>query len=100
MWTIWWWQFGRKDEWTPEFTDKFGWFANIKSIQEEMFVLIWVGSFINREKPFEDVNEYKCDPSITFMSLHHHEEDIALKSPVTTDKDGLRLCHLKSSQIR
>ena len=24
------------------------------------------------------------------MSLHHHEEDLALKSPVTTDKDGLR----------
>ena len=26
-----------------------------------------------------------------FMSLHHHEEDLALKSPVNTDKDGLRL---------
>ena len=25
------------------------------------------------------------------MSLHHHEEDLALKSPVTTDKDGLCL---------
>ena len=25
------------------------------------------------------------------MSLHHHEEDLALKSPVTTDKRGLRL---------
>ena len=25
------------------------------------------------------------------MSLHHHEEDLALKSPFTTDKDGLRL---------
>ena len=25
------------------------------------------------------------------MSLHHPEEDLALKSPVTTDKDGLRL---------
>ena len=25
------------------------------------------------------------------MSIHHYEENLALKSPVTTDKDGLRL---------
>ena len=91
MRTNWWWQFGCKDEWTPEFTDKFGWFVNIKSIQEELFVWIWFGSFINWEKPFEDVSKYKCDPYVVFMSLHYHEEDIALKSPVTTDKDDLRL---------
>ena len=86
MWRIWWWQFGSKDEWTSELTDKFGWFVNIKSIQEELFVWIWFGSFINWEKPFEDVSECKCDPSNVFMSLHHHEEDLALKSPVTTAK--------------
>ena len=34
---------------------------------------------------------FNWDPSIVFMSLHHHEEDLALKSPVTTDKDGFRL---------
>ena len=28
------------------------------------------------------------------MSLHHHEEDLALKSPVTTDIDGMRLLML------
>ena len=29
------------------------------------------------------------------MSFPHHEEDIALKSPVIADKDGLRfLCHV------
>ena len=70
--------------------DKFGWFVNFKSIQEELFVWIWVGSFINREKPFEDV-EHKCDPSIVFILLHHPKENLALKSLVTTDKDGLRL---------
>ena len=70
--------------------DKFGWFVNFKSIQEELFVWTWAGSFINREKSFEDV-EYKCDPSIVFILLHHHKENFALKSPVTTDKDGLRL---------
>ena len=72
---MWWWQFGCKDERTLEFTDKFGRFVNIKSIQEELLVLISVGSFINWEKPFEDVNEYKCDPSIALMSLHYHQEE-------------------------
>ena len=79
MWTIWWWQFGCKDEWTPEFTDKFGWFVNIKSIKEELFVWIWVGSFINWEKPFEDVNEYKRDHCIVIMPLYYYEEDFAFK---------------------
>ena len=91
MWTLLWWQFGCKDEWASEFTDKFGWFVNIKSMQEELFVWIWIGSFINWEKPSENVDEYKCDPSVVFMSIHHYEENLALKSPVTTDKDGLRL---------
>ena len=94
MWTIWRLQFRYKDEWDPEFTDRFGWFVNIKLIQEELFVWIWVGSYFNWEKPFEDANEYKCDTSIVLMSLHHHEEDLALKSPVTTDIDGMRLLML------
>ena len=33
------------------------------------------------------------------MSLHHCEENLALKLPVTTDKDGLRLFHLKVLHI-
>ena len=91
MSAIWWWQFRCKDEWTPEFTDKFGWFVSIKSIQEDLFIWIWTGSFINWRKPFAEVDEYKCDPSIMFMLLHHHEKDLALTSPVTADKDCLRL---------
>ena len=31
------------------------------------------------------------------MSLGHHEEEFALKSPVITDKDGLRLFMLLKS---
>ena len=54
--TLLWWQFVWKDEWASEFTDKFDWFVNIKSMQEELFVSIWVGSFINWEKPLEDVD--------------------------------------------
>ena len=54
--TLLWWQFLRKDEWASEFSDKYGWFVNIKSMKEELFVSIWVGSFINWEKPLEDVD--------------------------------------------
>ena len=35
--TIWSWQFGWRDAWTPGLTDKFGWSVKPKSIQEELF---------------------------------------------------------------
>ena len=63
----------------------------IKSIQEVLLVWMCVGSFINSESPLEDVNQNNFNPSIVSMSLDHHEEDLELKSPVTADKDGLRL---------
>ena len=50
-----------------------------------------IGSFINWESPSEDVSENNFNPSIVSVSLDHHEEDLELKSPVTADKDGLRL---------
>ena len=77
MCTIWWWQLGCKDAWTPEFTDKFGWSVKI-------------GSFINWKNPFEDASEYKFVSSKVLMSLDHQEEDLALKSPVIIDTVGLR----------
>ena len=45
---------------------------NIKSMQEELFALVCVGSFINWKKLFEDVSENKFDPSVVLMSLHHY----------------------------
>ena len=50
-----------------------------------------VGSFINWENPLEDVSENNFYPSIVSVSSDHQEEDLELKSPATTDKDGLRL---------
>ena len=58
-------------------------------MQEELLVCICVGSFINWGNPFEEVSD-NFDPSVVTMSLDHHEEDLALKSPVITDKNGLR----------
>ena len=60
-------------------------------MQEETLVCICFGSFINWKKPFEEVNDNNFDPSVVLMSLGQKEEDLALKSPVITHKDGLRL---------
>ena len=56
-----------------------------------MFVCICVGLFINWGNPFDEVNESNFNPSALLMSLAHHEEDLAWKSPLITDKDVLRL---------
>ena len=72
-------------------TDKFTWSVNVKLIQEELLAWICVGSFINWEKPFEDVNVNNFNPSLVFISSDHQEEHLELKSPLITDKDGLRL---------
>ena len=43
------------------------------------------------ETPFEEVSKNNFDPSVVLISLAHHEEDLALKSPAITDKYGLHL---------
>ena len=63
----------------------------IKLIQEVLFIWICVGSFISSESSLEDVSENNFNPSIVSVSLDHQEEDLELKSPLITDKDGLRL---------
>ena len=64
---------------------------NVKSIEEELFSWMCVGSFISWEKPFEEVNENNFNPSLVFISSGHQDEHLQLKSPVITDKDGLQL---------
>lgn len=76
---------------TPTFADRFGCSEKIKSIQEELIVRIYVGSSVNRENLFQEVNENYFDTSVVLMPLCHQEEDVALKSPLITHKDGLRL---------
>ena len=78
--TTWWWQFGWGDAWTPELTDKFGWSVKTKSIKEELFPWMCVGSWINWEKPLEDISENKFNPSVVLISLDHQEEHLELKS--------------------
>ena len=87
-WTIWWCQFGCNNPLTRQFTDRFGWSVKIKSIQEKLLVCKCVGSFINWETPFADVNESNFSPSEVLMSSDQQYHVLALKSPVTTDKNG------------
>ena len=75
-----WLQFECKDAWTPEFTIKSVWSVNIKSIQEELFVCICVGSF---DQTNLCLFEYNFDHSVVLTSLDPQEEDAAW--------DGLRL---------
>ena len=59
-------------------------------MQEELLVCKCVGFFINWVNLFDEVSANNFDPSVVLMSLDHHEEDLALKSPVIADKNGLR----------
>ena len=62
----------------------------IKQIHKVLFVSVCVGSFSNLDSPLEDISENNFNPSIVSVSLDHQEEDLELKSSVTTDKDDLR----------
>ena len=73
-----------------QFTDRFGWSVKIKSIQEALLVCLLV-IFFNWENAFEEVDENNFDPSVVLMHLGHQKEDLALKSPVITQKYGLCL---------
>ena len=68
----------------------FGWSVNIKAIQEEQFVCIWVDSFISCWKLSADVCQINLVSSVVLMLLDHQEDDLALRSPAITDKYGLK----------
>ena len=70
--------------------DMFGWSVKIRSIQEELFFCIWVGSFISCWNPSEEVYANNLVPPVVLVSLDHQEDDLALISPVITDKYSLR----------
>ena len=58
-------------------------------MQEELLVCKCVGSFINWETPFADVNESNFSPSEVLMSSDHQYDDLVVKSTVITNKNGL-----------
>ena len=42
-----------------------------------------VGSWVNWEKPFEDISQNKFNSSLVLISLDHQEEHLELKSRFT-----------------
>ena len=45
--TMWWRQFWCKKDWTPDSNIKFSWEAKVKSMQENLSSIIWIGSWTN-----------------------------------------------------
>ena len=50
-WIIFWWQLGCSEGWVPLSIIRLGWSVKIKSIQEEEFFKIYIGSDNNCLKP-------------------------------------------------
>ena len=61
------------DAWTPLLVNKLGYSVKVKSMQEELFLWICVGSLIIWWKPFDVLNEKSFVPSAESMSLDHQE---------------------------
>ena len=57
-------------------------------MQEDLFLCIWVGSFMICWKPLQNVNESNFVPSFMLMSSDHQEEDLVLKSLLIKVKYG------------
>ena len=76
--TIWWWQLGWRDGWTPDSTTKFGCDVNIKSIHEEEFSNKSVGSLINWHNPSWEVQYelYQLDGEAVKISALSSKEFI------------------------
>ena len=68
------------DGWTPESITKFGWFVNVRSINETEFSIKCVGAFISWCRPWDQETTSSCVPSIDILSSSQ-VGDWALKSP-------------------
>ena len=99
--TIWWWQFGCTNGWTPECITKLGRDVKIKSMQEVKLLKICVGSFniwfrLNREVAISIL-----DLSKVFILFWYQLCFFALKSPNTTIRNRLlfTMCSKLSSKF-
>ena len=81
---IWWWQFGWRDEWTPDFITKFWWDVNIKSVQEKDSAKIGLGALIISCNPNCVVKASILAPPYNILSCLYQFSDFTLKSPKAT----------------
>ena len=72
------------------------WEVNIKSMQEEEFPKMWVGSLINCCRPNCEVMALILEPSYVVLSCLYQVEDLVLKSPRATVVNGFWLLILSN----
>ena len=97
---IWWWQFEWSEGWTTDSITRLGWEVNIKSMQEEEFPRMWVGSLINCCRPNCEITASILEPSYVVLLCSYQVEDLALKSPRTTVKNGFWLLILSNASYK
>ena len=85
---IWWWQFWQSDALILLFITRLGWSVKMRSMQDEEFWRMCVGSDISWEKPYSELIDWICVPSLFVMLWTHQLLDLALKSPSRIVKAG------------
>ena len=76
---VWRWQFECKDGWTPLSNVTFGWWVNVRSMQDEDWGRRWVGCDISWWNPCILVRDSSCVPAVV-LSLGHQTEESFSKS--------------------
>ena len=96
----WWWQFEWSEGWTPDSITRVGWEVNIKSMQEEEFPKMWVGSLINCCRPNCEVTASILEPSYVVLSCLYQFEDLLSKSLRATVSNGFWLLILSNENCK
>ena len=84
LWLIIWWLFLCNEECAPDSITKFVCEGNIKSMQEDEFLVWSVDSLISCCSPNWEIMTSIFEPSYDVLSLLHQRFDLTLKSPRTT----------------
>ena len=72
----------------PNSITRLGWEVNIKSLQEEELPKMWVSSLINYCRTTCEVTVSILKPSYVVLLCLYQFEDLLLKSPRTTVRNG------------
>ena len=84
----------------PDSITRRGWEVNIKSMQEEEFPKMWVGSVINYCRPNWEVTASNLEPSYVVSSCLYQFQDFVLKWPGTTVRNGFWLLILSNENCK
>ena len=86
--TNWWWQFGWREGWKPDYMTRFVWEVNIESIEDEDESSKWAGLLIHWCSPWLHAKISSLVPLYDFLSFLNQVWLLALKLPGATVKKG------------